>query len=442
MDNTLAYIDQGSFLGFRGLGRGPLAQFTWVYEHPLDLEGLRRFHRNLAYGLLGRRIESSPLPFGRHRWVAYAGSADIEMAATSRPRSEVPTWADEQLRYAIDPEFGPAWRLAVQPLTEGGAVVTLVASHTLCDGLGMSLAIAEAAKGVRRDLGYPPPGSRSLAQALVEDTRVAVRAVPETARAAVAALRLARKNRGDLESSAGRAAPPSTLRGAEPVTVPSVAVLLDAQQWDERAESLGGTSNSLLAGFAARLAQLQGRTGPDGRVKLSLPVSERTDGDTRGNALTGVMLSVDPTNASLDLRDIRAEIKENLASLSEARNELFAPLPLTPLIPKWLVSRLEGMALGSGSPVGISNLGKLDPAVNRPDGTDAEFLAIRQIESRTTADTLDRLGGTLFVASARVHGKVFITVSAWQVGAVNSRDRLAALVQGTLEEFGLSGTIE
>jgi len=73
VDNTLAYIDQASFLGLRALGRGPLIQFTWVYDRPVDVEGLRRFHRNLGHGLLGRRVERSPLPFGRHRWVAFTG---------------------------------------------------------------------------------------------------------------------------------------------------------------------------------------------------------------------------------------------------------------------------------------------------------------------------------------------------------------------------------
>ena len=56
VDNTLAYIDQGSFLALRALGRGPLIQFTWIYDRAVDLDGLRRFHANLGFGLLGRRI--------------------------------------------------------------------------------------------------------------------------------------------------------------------------------------------------------------------------------------------------------------------------------------------------------------------------------------------------------------------------------------------------
>src|SRR5690349_16731800 len=73
-DNTIDLGDQASFTGLRALGRGPLIQYTWIYEHPIDLDGLRRLHRNLGSGgLLGRRIERSPLPFGRHRWVRSTG---------------------------------------------------------------------------------------------------------------------------------------------------------------------------------------------------------------------------------------------------------------------------------------------------------------------------------------------------------------------------------
>ena len=84
VDNTLAYIDQASFLGLRALGRGPLIQFTWVYDRPVDIDGLRRFHRNLGHGLLGRLVERSPLPFGRHRWVASTGPVDLDIAAEIR----------------------------------------------------------------------------------------------------------------------------------------------------------------------------------------------------------------------------------------------------------------------------------------------------------------------------------------------------------------------
>jgi hypothetical protein len=70
-------MDQVSFLALRTLGYGTLAQVTWLYNRPVNVEGLRRFHHNLGHGLLGRRIERSPLPFARDRWVVSRGPDDI-----------------------------------------------------------------------------------------------------------------------------------------------------------------------------------------------------------------------------------------------------------------------------------------------------------------------------------------------------------------------------
>jgi diacylglycerol O-acyltransferase / wax synthase len=443
VDNTLAYIDQGSFLGLRALGRGPLAQYNWIYEHPVDLEALRRFHHNLGRGLLGRRIERSPLPFGRDHWVAWGGPDDIDLAATTRPRAEVMGWFDEQLRIPIDPEWGPSWRLAAQPLVEGGAAVTLVASHSICDGLALTQSIGRAARGETWDLGYPRPGARTRGQALRQDAVRLARAVPDFAKAVAAGVRLAGNNRGELASSAGRSAPPpAKLDSAALVSVPALAIYIDEEQWVRRTESLGGTSNSLFAGIAARLGQVLGRVDDHGMVKLSFPVSERTEGDTRANALTGMTLTIDPRTVTAGLREVRAELKRNLAALADTRFELLGPVALAPLIPTGLARRLEAMALGMGAPIGCSNLGKVDAEVNRPDGTDAEYLFVRQIESRITAEILDRLGGTLFLASIQANRKVSISVSAWQPGGPNSTEQLKASVERVLADFELAGTIE
>ena len=443
MDSTLAYIDQGSFLGLRALGRGPLAQYGWIYEHPVDLEALRRFHRNLGYGLLGRRIERSPLPFGRDHWVTWRGPADLDLAATPRPRAEVFDWLDEQIHIPIDPEFGPSWRLAVQPLIEGGAAVTLIASHSVCDGLGLTLAIQQAASGERWDLGYPEPGARTRGRALREDAAEIARAIPDFAKAVVAGVRLAKNSRAEMTSSAGRSVPKVARRdGAGLVRVPSSAAFIDEGQWQSRMESLGGTSNSLFAAIAAKLGQAYGRVDENGMVRLQFPVSERTEGDTRANALSGMTVTVDPTDVTTSVRGVRAELKKALSALSETSFDLLAPVALAPLIPPGLARRLEGMALGAGAPVGCSNLGKLDAVVNRPDGTDAEYLILRQVESPITADILDRLGGTLFLASGQVNGKVAITASAWRSGGPNSKDLLDDSFRQVLDGFGLTATIE
>ena len=194
MDNTIDYMDQASFLGLRARDRDPLIRWCWIYDHEVDLVALRRFHHNLGQGLLGRRIERSPLPFGRDRWVAWPGMPDIEIAPAARPRSDFRAWAAEQAVVSIDPERGPSWRLAVLPFTEGGAAVVLIVSHTIADGGGAVVAVTDAAKGITHDLGYPPPASRTRFQAVRQDARVLIRGLPEVAKSVLAALRLARKD--------------------------------------------------------------------------------------------------------------------------------------------------------------------------------------------------------------------------------------------------------
>ena len=70
MSNVLDLIDQSAFRGERATGATNLLQCVWVYNRAIDIDGLRQFHHHLQRGRLSRRIERSPLPFGRHRWVS------------------------------------------------------------------------------------------------------------------------------------------------------------------------------------------------------------------------------------------------------------------------------------------------------------------------------------------------------------------------------------
>jgi diacylglycerol O-acyltransferase len=68
-DDVLCYMDQGSFVGLRALGRGPALRLTWLYPQAIDEAAVRQFSERLTLGLLGRLLQRSPLPWGRHRWV-------------------------------------------------------------------------------------------------------------------------------------------------------------------------------------------------------------------------------------------------------------------------------------------------------------------------------------------------------------------------------------
>src|SRR5271168_4019083 len=329
--NVLDLVDQSAFLGERATAATNLLQCVWVYNRAIDIDGLRQFHQHLQRGRLSRRVERSPLPFGRHRWVSPSGQSDLEIVATPLPREEFDGWLSEQANTPLDAERGPGWHLAVLPFTDGGAV---------------GEAVADAASGRHDPISWPAAGSRRRWRAVREDARQTGRDIPAIGRAIVDAARFARRNRGRAGSAAPLPTrPPVPLAGAdEPITLPTAMIFVDAHEWDARAHSLGGTSNTLLAALAAHLAQRVGRVTADGSVTLAMPVNERTAGDTRANAVTNVDIMVDPAPATTDLREIRAATKQALIRRQELPDERLALLPIAPLLPQWLVRRIVSVA--------------------------------------------------------------------------------------------------
>lgn len=441
MSNVLDLADQTLFLGERATGTTSLVQCIWVYDRPVDIDGLKQFHEHLGRGRLARRIERSPLPFGRHRWVSPGAQPGLEIVATPRPREEFDEWCNEQAGKRPDAEHGPGWRLAVLPFTDGGAAVSLVITHCLSDGVGLCEAVADAASGRDTAERWPAAASRRRWRALREDARQTARDTPDIGRAVVAAARLARAGR----PSGGAVAPPPAKRPAplagpdQSITLPATTVFIDADEWDARAHALGGSSNALLAGMAARLAQRVGRVAADGSVNVGMPVNERTAGDTRANAVTNVDITIEPAHA-MDLREIRAAIKRALVRHQDVPDERWALLPLVPLIPKRIFRRLISVATGNATAVVSSNLGVLDPAANRPDGTDADYFAMKSLYPGVTRATMQRTNGVLALLSGRTRGQVFVSVLAYEPSGENSDDGLRQHVSNTLNDFSLAAT--
>jgi len=443
-DNVLDYADQGLFLALRATGQESVAQLVWLYTHPVDVAQLRRFHTNLGYGLLGRRIEPSPLPFGRHRWVWSPGpSAPFHFAESPRPRSEFTDWVDECSQVAVDPERGPGWQLAAARFDDGSTAVSLVASHCLVDGMGLIETVIDAVRNQPRDMGLPGAGSRSKARAIAADLRQTIRSVPEALRALVVATRLAIQNRPKGSQKKSVSVVPGG--GSEEVFAPAVVAFVDVDSWDARAVELGGNSHSLVAGFAARLALNMGRVhAEDGTVKLIIPVNERAAGDTRANAVTLGYASLDPTGVTSSLAEARGVIRTALTALRTGPEEAFEALPLTPFVPKRAVVGGADAMFGFAAelPVSASNLGDIDPTALRADGTEAEWFLIRGVDGRVPREVLERRRGFLTVLCSRAAGKVTLPVIAYRPSGLNSKDALQDVVSRTLGEFGLTATIE
>lgn len=419
-------------------------QVVWVYEHDIDFDGVRRFHHNLGYGLLGRRIERSPLPFARCRWVLDQEPPDIDIAERARPRSELSDWADERAQLHIDPERGPGWHLGVLPLEDGSTAVSLVVSHYILDGIGLVGAILDAIGGNERDLGYPPPRSLNRLATLGQDARQTVRDAPEVARALVTAAKQLRGRRNNSARPAALGPARPTAGDDDVIVIPYVTICVDVDEWNARAKDLGGTRKTLVAGFVAKLSERMGRRrADDGTVILRLPISERTEGDTRANAVSFASVSVDPTRVTTDLCDVRAAIKQALNTLPEAPDESLQLSWLTPFIPKRIVKRLDdGLPADPDVPVFCSNLGDVGSLACRLDGSNAEYVTGRLATQRLTRQRLERMGGLMTLQSWCLPDKIVITVGAYQPDAENTKPALRELAARTLDEFELTGQVD
>jgi hypothetical protein len=440
MSNVLDPMDQAVFDFERATGANSRGQVVWIYNRAVDIDGLRRFHHHLAQGRLSRRIERSPLPFGRHRWVSNAQS-ELEIA-TPRPREEFDTWLAEQTTRRLDIEHGSPWHLAVLPFTDGGAGVSLVVSHTVADGMGGCLAIMEAASGYDSAIDAPVAGSRRRWRAIREDARQTVRDIPAIRHALVAAARSARAARRDRAGAGSPTPPRAQSAGAdEAITVPTATAFVDADEWAARANALGGTSNSLLGGVAARLAERAGRVTEDGSVTLGVPVNQRTADDTRANAVANVDVTVDATRATTDLSEIRSATKQALMHRQQVPDERLELLPLVPLLSKRLVRRWVNVYTPSTTNVASSQLGAAPSIVNRPDGTDADYMSLLPVCPGVTEATVQLTNGMMALISAQVNGRVFVSVMAYQPGSVTSNEELRQVLSSVMDDFALPATV-
>ncbi len=423
-------------------------QIVWIYEHPIDMDKMMQAFRNAGYGLMGRRIERSPLPFGRHRWVSAIGQPlDIDIAESARPRADLSDWLDERAQLPVDPESGPGWHAGLLPLADGSTASTVVMSHCLADGMAGVFLVFDAITGHTRDLGYPPPRSRTRLRAAVSDFRETMRDLPESARAFREMAKLVYNARRDIARPA--ASPTASTRndgadGADSIViVPTVSIYVDLNDWDARAKALNGNSYSLLPGFAAKLGEHLGRQADDGTVALLVPYSDRGPDDTRAIAMSYAKVSVDPTQVTTDLSGPQVAITEALKTARETPDPAMQILPLTPFIPKRAVQRLADMMFGFGDgAVLCSDLGHLPVALASPDGTAAEYVNLRGVDQNVTRRYIESAGGQLVVVGARLHGKMSMSVVGYRPGGKNSKQNLRELVARTLAEFGLTGKID
>jgi len=447
---VVSYVDHALLLA-RSAGQDAVLQALWIYDGPVDVSAVEAVRCALADEQISRLIARSPVPFGRPRWVrAPAPSDDLEVAGRPRPIEELFAWADEQVDGPLDPVHGPPWRMSLLPLTDGRAVVSLVVSHCVADAIGAFESVSRAAAAVvdgagdrdRRVATTSIPVRRS---AMVRaDLHHLVADLPAVARGLVRALRMLMADR----PWCGGVARSPVDHGTGLVTMPTVAAFVDLAVWNESAESLGGTSSSLLTGVTVRLAERLERVR-DGRVLLLVPLQNA--GDERGrvggaesaaNSVTLARIAIDPSDV-VDHNRLRAVVRAGIAAARDRPDPTRALLPLVPFVPRRLVGALAETAFGFAAdrPVNLSGLGDLPAGVLRIGGTPADRLCFRGVDRKVVEADLARRGGVLTVAAGAIGGSFVVNVTAADPTRPATREELRHVVAEVLGDFGVTAEI-
>lgn len=182
-------------------------------------------------------------------------------------------------------------------------------------------------------------------------------------------------------------------------------------------------------GFAARLGEHLGRKrASDGAVTLLIAINLRESlEDDRALAMAFANATVDPTNVTKDLTEARGAVREARQKAKDEPDPTWELLALMPWLPTSAVKGIASLlfAYSEDMPVSCSNLGDLPPDLARVDGTPAEYVFVRALDTDVTIGDMERSRGQLVVVSGRINGKISISVEGYQINAENSKEKTA-----------------
>ena len=284
----------------------------------------------------------------RCRSAAIGGSSPndapaIEIAP-ARPREEFGAWLREQTDTPLDYEHGPAWHLAVLPFTDGGTGLSLVISHGLTDGVGLTPRWPTPPPAVTiRSAGRPPDHDAGGVRCARTPARLLATHPPSAGRSPPA--------RG-WPGSARREAAACTSESApfsapnEQIDIPAATVFIDIDEWDA---SPGTRRNQqLAAGRIRREICTTGRPRHGRRRDGHLVDACQRTLRWRHQGQCGGQRRPDGRSDEGDRRPPRGPRRGQAALIraQDVPDERFALLPLVPFLPKRLVKKMVGVAGG------------------------------------------------------------------------------------------------
>lgn len=385
-------------------------QMGWVFAHDPGESAVDEIHARLAASPVHRMIATTRVPFARHRWVPAGPPGPARFDTEPVARERLSQWfADHLDGTSVRPTQGRSWHVATAPTTDGGRVVSVLASHVVCDGSGLRRALLVGPDDARVTSTAAPEGrTRDDLRDAGGQLVAAARAVTRLVAAAASSLRTRPdRTEGPVVVDLDRPSPPlpgsSAAQGDPPVQ--HLLVTLDADAFAARADERGGTANTLFCALVGGVAQ---RTGipDDDTTAICIAVNRRGgDDDARANASGGVWIRTrGGLDGPVDLADIRAQTRRALAAYAERGEEMSADnvQPVVRLLPSRVVLALTGLIPSPHTTV--SNLGAVEPELLRMGGQTAHVQFTRAAVRGMSADDRRRRCRPGLLAWLTVHG--------------------------------------
>ncbi|MFT4042560.1 MAG: hypothetical protein QM673_05285 [Gordonia sp. (in: high G+C Gram-positive bacteria)] len=389
--------------------------------------------QRLSVGRLSRLVIRRRLPV-RDRWrhTPTAGAWLFDDSPIEPEYAE--QWARRQCDIPLDSVSGPSWRLsAVRVVDSSDTYVSLVVSHVVGDGGAVMVGVEEAVTHAPYDRHDSPVGP-------LDEVRDGINLLACAARAGYTIVRT--NNRVGADSGP----PPAADRGAGEDRVartdstgaaPTAIVTIAADAFDEAAQAVGGTANTLFTALALGLLQATGRVADGDDVPVSLPMSTRTPADPRANATSGVgaRVVVSPDRYT-DLRPIRAASKAAFSNLASGPGPMALLGVLAQPLGDGLVRQLVANAR---APLCLaSNLGSLSTHFASLGTASAGPVAMRSITTAPT-DVLRRMNGGISGWASRSAGVVTLCFTSLDPDRVINDGMLHDLLAAELSRWNLIG---
>ena len=438
--HRLSFVDVTALKLLDVTGRRQLVQAIWVYDRPIDSAGIQRFRDNFARGIGNRVIRRPVLPMARPRWAKPRVTPRAHVSTTPMPRGDLLAWADSCAEKALDLYAGPSWNLHVQPFDDGSTGICMTGSHIIGDAYGAFMAMGQAIVG---DVPSPPYGEADAPPRLLDligDVAVVVHDLPQTLRALRSARSARASRRRDTPASTRRV---SEVSGDAVTPIPSIAIRIDSATWRARATDMGGTSASLLADFAYRLAKGLGRTNSHGDVTLVIPISIREGvEDDRAFALAFGKVTLGASEE--EHGRLRTALREAITAAREDPDSMFGLLPLVSWVPQGFIRRvMDGMfAYEDERPVSLSNLGVVPSQIAALDGTPADWFLTRSRDLGVRWSELVRTRGHLVVVGLIVDETLTVCIESHQGAQAENSQGLRDAAALVLEQLEVPGRIE